>query len=183
VLTTLLLLSLGTSQLSEERLAPRVRATVALAGSAAYDFRVQGFVAAPGISAEVGVTLADRVGLTAQVTATTIAILTHATAGVNVAWDASDRWTLSAGFAAYLILPGASDLWSSRGIIIPLGVVFAPMGRQENEVGRRGLSISAQLFPGVVLGGSPGYRSGGGGFTLGVPITFGGALSIGYAWR
>jgi hypothetical protein len=79
------------------------------------------------------------------------------------------------------ILTGASDLYSSIALVIPFGVTFAPFGRLENEVVRRGLSISAQLFPGISLAGSAGYRQPG--FTYGVPITFGGAVSIGYARR
>lgn len=170
----------------QARRAPRIRSTIGL-GFAAGATSLGGMYA-PGLLLELGVTLADRVGIAARFSGGTTFFMTSMALGGGADVALGDRWTLGLGVAfAYiggpLVFVGGTYAWALE---FPLRTTFGFMTREATRVQRQSLVLFLELAPGIRLAGSTG----------GVPprpgdpeferqrqrYAFAGIVGVGYAW-
>ena len=162
-----------------ERLQPRVRGALHLAGAAGFS----GFTAGigPGISAEIGTTWQDTTSFVFRVTMGTIVVVHVTSFSLGVDFALSDHLSLgsglSVGFVGGLFV---QDLPSATALFVPVRLVFAPFPREPSWRGRKGLSFFFEAAPGLRLFGGVSH--------LPVPppevpwFSLIGALGVGYAW-
>ena len=162
-------------QIAEARAAARGRAGISLVGSAAVGFATNAFALGIGLSADAGMTFADRYAIVLRLTATFFGLLSAALEfevvlserlmfGVGASW----------GVFGELDAPGAS--W----VGLPARVTWAFSERQREEIARSGFAFFAELTPGFGYANFAGY--GGSRRPVGVPLTIVALVGIGYAW-
>jgi hypothetical protein len=178
MMTSLLLLHLASAPVAPEaREELRVRAGVHFAVAAGFSGFARGI--GPGFSAELGATFADRYSLVVRVTIGTILIVGVSTVGIGFDVALSEQWSLGGAVSGGLV-GGVIDLPFSLAVFAPLRLVFTPGLRPEEQRGRKGLSLFAEVGPGygLVMGA---------GHTLvqpprPSPLSIEAAIGVGYAW-
>lgn len=144
----------------DQRAATRFHAAVGLVGT----LGVGGFVGGggPGVTGELGVTLADRSTVAVRLSVGSLPYLAAASAGVSWDYALSERWSLGTGaMLGYLGGFIAEDLPSAILVQVPLRAQFAFWERDARRVSRSGLRLVLEAGPGVVLAGTRGFVPGG----------------------
>lgn len=162
-------------EIAEARAAVRGRAGISLVGNAAVGFATSAFAFGVGLSADAGLTFADRYAISLRLTGTFFLLLSAALEfevflservmfGIGAAWG---------GFGG-LDAPGASYLG------LPARVSWAFSERPREAVARRGFALFAEVTPGFGYANSTGL--GGSRSAAGIPLTIVALVGIGYAW-
>jgi hypothetical protein len=176
MLTTLLLMQLCAGDVSESREETRLRASAQFALAAGLSGPALGF--GPGGSLEIGAVFADRFSVVLRTTMGISVIANLLMAGLGFDFAISDRFSLGVTPSIALVGSLAIDLPSAAAAFAQMRLTFAPFGRGEGEVQRKGLSIFAEAGPGIALGVSSSPIPGG---TPSSRVSFAGAIGVGYS--
>lgn len=171
----------GASQLArdeaiaEARAAARGRAGISLVGNAAVGFATNAFALGVGLSADAGMTFADRYAIVLRLTGTFLGLLSAAlefevVLSERVMFGVGASWGVFGGLDA----PGAAYIG------IPARVSWAFSERPREAIARSGFVFFAELTPGFGYLNSAGY--GAIRRPAGVPLTIVALVGIGYAW-
>jgi hypothetical protein len=182
MLTALLLLQLAATDVSlpantiDAREQARLRGGVGFVLAGGFS-GVAGGVG-PGVGAEVGLTLRDRVAFVARASFGTIFVVAAAQLGIALSYALSDHVELGAGLSAGFAGGLAADLPRALTAHLPLRVVWAPTPRAADATRRTGLVLFLEAAPGFVFDSSlprapPVAPS---------PFAISLTLGIGYAW-
>lgn len=160
------------SMLREEA---RVRGGISLAGSAAVGFATSALAFGGGLSADVGVTFADRYAISLRLTGTFFLLLS---AGLQFETALSDHvlFGIGASWGAF----GGLDAPSASYVGIPARVTFTFSERERTAIARRGFALFAEMTPGFAYANSNGLA----GRTAppGIPLAIVAVVGVGYAW-
>lgn len=150
MLTTVLLLQLCAVDVAEAREQVRTRAGIHGAFVAGLSGYSPGL--GPGVSAEIGSTWADRFSFGVRATLGTIVLVGIVMGGVVLEVALSDRFSLGVTPSiAYLGGFFVEDLPASIAFMTPIRLTFAPFGRAQAEVSRRGLTLFFEAGPGATI--------------------------------
>lgn len=161
----------------QERESVRVRGGIGFAGQFSHSFALSMQFPGLGLSAEAGATIADRYALSARLTFTTIGLLSALGAGLEFDVIFTDRLMLGVG--AMWSGVGGLDAPGASMVGVPVRFFFAPFERKWSDVGRRGLSIFAEVMPALAYFNSPGLSPRAVGTN---PFVISTMVGVGYAW-
>jgi hypothetical protein len=137
----------------------------------------------PGVNAELGVVLRDRMVLSARVNLGTTVALSAGTLGVGFDSLLGERWAIGLGAALGVLGGWWEDQPHELTAQVPVRVQYSFFTRGDDEVARRSVVVFAEVSPGVSLSGSPGFR-----YTSIVPdpttprFSGVGVLGVSYSW-
>lgn len=162
-------------EIAEARAAARVRAGISLVGSAGLGFATNALAVGAGLSADIGVTFADRYAIALRLTGTIFLLLSAAlefefVLSERVLFGLGASWGVFGGLDA----PGAS--W----VGLPARVTWAFWDRPREAIARSGFALFAEVTPGFGYANSAGF--GGSTRPPGIPLTIVALVGIGYAW-
>jgi hypothetical protein len=182
MLTTMLVLALGAPPMTDQRSTTRVRAGIAAAATAGYALGNDAVGYGPGLSAELGATVADKFSLVMRVTMGTLHVGT-VTAGVALDIAFSDRCSFGVGVAlGYIGGVFVTDHSRSLSATLPVRIAFAPWGRGQNDVARVGMLIFVEVVPGGVFSSYSGF-AGIAPRSFGPPLSIAAAIGVGlFRW-
>ncbi|MDP1918578.1 MAG: hypothetical protein Q8L14_20180 [Myxococcales bacterium] len=162
-------------EIAEARAAARVRGGISLVGSNGLGFATNAFAVGGGLSADVGVTFADRYAIALRLTGTFFLLLSAAlefefVLSERVLFGLGASWGVFGGLDA----PGAS--W----VGLPVRVTWAFWDRPREAIARSGFALFAEVTPGFGYANSRGLSNSSA--PLGIPLTIVALVGIGYAW-
>lgn len=159
------------------REAVRARGSVALAGSAGYVLMNDMPHFGPGLTLDVGLTVADRYSFTLHGTFTTIVVLT--TLHPGLAFDVQLNEHVSVGTGAGLLLSAFLEGPGAVTLTLPLRFSWLFAERPEGAIGRRGFFAFLEGHLDYVVAATRSRRDP---RPLNQPVAVGAVLGVGYAW-
>ncbi len=165
----------------EEALSSRgqARFRLGLGGAALFGLATYSPALGVGLTADLGVSVGDRLSLFVHGEVGTIVVTVVGGGGLAVEYALNDHF--SVGLGASLMGWGALFFGSSGflGVMFPLRVNFAPVARAANELRRTGLLIGLQVAPGVSVQQTHSFQSR---FPIPPEPGFSATVSVGYGW-
>ena len=144
-------------------------------GSAGIGFATNAFAVGAGLSADLGVTIADRYAVAVRLTGTIFLLLS---AALEFEFVLSERvlFGLGASWGGF----GGLDAPSASWVGLPARVTWAFWERPREAIARSGFVLFAEVTPGFGYANSRGLARTTA--PLGIPLTIVALLGIGYAW-
>ncbi len=166
------------------RMSGRLRGAIGASGAIGVSLNPFAAGVSPGLDLDLGVTVDDRVGVSARVTGGFMPSTTAVVADLAVEFTLLDSLFLSTGLGmSWLGWLGAYDVPFAISVVAPVRITYLIHERAPHEVARSGVQLFLEALPGITVAGSPGYGGPQRFPNTDPPLTFMATAGVGYAWK
>lgn len=166
------------------RMSGRLRGAIGASGAIGVSLNPLAAGVSPGLDLDLGVTLDDRVGVSARVTGGFMPSTTAVVADLAVEFTLLDSLFLSTGLGMSLLAwIGGYDVPFAISVVAPVRLTYLIHERAPHEVPRSGMHLFLEAVPGITVTGLPGFGRPASVPNSDPPLTFMATAGVGYAWK